>query len=170
MAYDKSDLVMTYQFAAPVKRVWKAWTQEEEIKKWWGPEGFTVTHIEFDFRVEGKYFYCMHRVNTHGGKGWDFCSGGIFRDIVEPNPGRAGKIVMIDSFMDKKGNKVPAAHYGKSENFPLETMIVATFKEEDGDTKLTLQYPDVGAINSKDLSNMKESWEQSLRKLGEALK
>lgn len=170
MAIDKSDIAVTYQFNAPPEKVWKAWTQEEEIKKWWGPDGYIVQHIEIDFRVGGKYLYCIRGVNGPGRKERDIWSGGVFRDIVSPNPGRAGKIVMIDSFMDEKGNKVPATYYGMNENFPLEMMIVVTFKEEDGDTKLTLQYPDAGGINTGDLSKIKEGWEQSMRKLGEMLK
>jgi len=169
MAIEKSDLVLTYQYDAHPAKVWKAWTHKNQIKKWWGPEGFAVTHIEIDFRVGGKYLYCIHRANVHGGKGWDFCSGGVFRDIAAPDSMRQGKIVMIDSFTDEKGNKVPASYYGRSENSPLEMMIVVTFKEEDGDTKLTLQCPDVGGMSSADLSKMKEGWEQSLRKLEKVL-
>lgn len=170
MAIEISDLVITYQFDAPPERVWKAWSQEEEIKKWWGPEGFVVRHIEIDFRIGGKYLYCIRGVYSHGGKERDFWNGGVFRDLVAPDSMRQGKIVMIDSFTDEKGNKVPAAYYGLSEKFPMEMMIVATFKEEDGDTKLTLQCPDVGGISSDDLSHLKEGWKQSLSKLGKTLK
>jgi len=165
MDNDNNDLAITYHFNASPERVWKAWTQEKEVKKWWGPEGFTAPHIKIDLRVGGKYFYCMRGVNSPGEKERDFWSGGVFRNIVAPDPGEPGKITMIDSFMDEKGNKVPAMYYGMSENLPLEMMIVATFKEEDGDTNFTLRYPDVGGISSADLSKIKKRWEQSLSKL-----
>lgn len=169
MESDKGDFVLTYQYNAHPARVWKAWTKKDQIKKWWGPEGFTVQHIKIDFRVGGKYLYCIRGVNSPGGKERDFWRGGVFRDIVSPDSMQPGKIVMIDSFTDEKGNIVPATYYGMSESFPLEMMIAVTFKEEDGDTKLTLQCPDVGGINPADLSHMKEGWEQSLRKLEKVL-
>lgn len=167
---EKNELVITYLFSAPPERVWKAWTEEEEIKKWWGPENFSSPYAEIDFRVGGKYLYCMRGVANPGEKERDFWSGGVFRDIVTPKTGVPGKIVMTDSFTDEKGNKVPATYYGMSEDFPLEMMIVVTFKNEDGDTKLTLQYPDMGGINAADLANMKEGWEQSLSKLEKTFK
>ncbi|MFA6096041.1 MAG: SRPBCC domain-containing protein [Candidatus Paceibacterota bacterium] len=169
MAIEKSDLIVTYQFNAPPAKVWKAWTHKNQIKKWWGPDGFVATHIEIDLRVGGKYLYCIRGVNSPGGKERDFWRGGVFRDISSPDSMQQGKIVMIDSFTDEKGNKVPASYYGMNENFPLEMMIAVTFKEEDGDTKLTLQCPDVGGISSDDLFKMKEGWKQSLRKLEKVL-
>lgn len=44
-------------FDAPREKVWKAWTDPELIKKWWGPKDFTAPRIEIDFRVGGKYLF-----------------------------------------------------------------------------------------------------------------
>ncbi|MES2240423.1 MAG: SRPBCC family protein [Bacteroidota bacterium] len=40
--------------------VFRAWTEPEHLKKWWGPAGFTNTFHEFDFRVGGKWSFIMH--------------------------------------------------------------------------------------------------------------
>jgi len=41
MSIKKKDLVFTRVFNAPVTQVWKAWTDAERVKKWWGPDGFS---------------------------------------------------------------------------------------------------------------------------------
>jgi len=38
----------------------RAWSEPEHLKYWWGPAGFTNTFIEFDFRVGGKWSFIMH--------------------------------------------------------------------------------------------------------------
>jgi uncharacterized protein YndB with AHSA1/START domain len=47
-------------FNAPRKLVYKAWTEPAHLKAWWGPNGFTNTFNEFDFRVGGKWKFVMH--------------------------------------------------------------------------------------------------------------
>lgn len=37
---DAKDLVVTRIFDAPVERVWKAWSEPEAVREWWGPTGF----------------------------------------------------------------------------------------------------------------------------------
>ncbi|GAB3894868.1 SRPBCC family protein [Larkinella knui] len=46
----------------PVKRelLFRAWSDPNHLKKWWGPAGFTNTFHEFDFRVGGKWRFTMH--------------------------------------------------------------------------------------------------------------
>ncbi|MDO8994676.1 SRPBCC family protein [Daejeonella sp.] len=38
----------------------RAWSEPEHLKNWWGPAGFTNTFNEFDFRVGGKWSFIMH--------------------------------------------------------------------------------------------------------------
>lgn len=40
--------------------VYRAWTDPEHLKNWWGPAGFTNTFHEFDLRVGGKWRFVMH--------------------------------------------------------------------------------------------------------------
>jgi uncharacterized protein YndB with AHSA1/START domain len=40
--------------------VFRAWSEPEHLKIWWGPNGFTNTFNEFDFRVGGKWSFIMH--------------------------------------------------------------------------------------------------------------
>ncbi len=34
-------VVVTRVFDAPVELVWKAWSDPEYVRQWWGPTGFT---------------------------------------------------------------------------------------------------------------------------------
>lgn len=45
---------------ATAELVFKAWSDPELLKNWWGPAGFTNTFDEFDFRVGGKWRFIMH--------------------------------------------------------------------------------------------------------------
>jgi uncharacterized protein YndB with AHSA1/START domain len=149
------------------KKVWKAWTDPEIVKKWWGPEGFWAPSIAIDLKVGGKYTYGMH-----GPKGseWDrdMYSSGVFKEIVENE-----KIVTTDYFSDKEGNKIKPSNEGQSADFPTEMTVTVTFEElEQNKTKLTIFYPK--AENEKQFeamlkSGMKEGWSSSLEKLAKII-
>ena len=47
-------------FDAPVKKVWDAWNDPEQVGKWWGPRGFTITTHSKDVRTGGSWSYIMH--------------------------------------------------------------------------------------------------------------
>jgi len=40
--------------------VFRAWSEPEHLKNWWGPAGFTNTFNEFNFRVGGTWSFIMH--------------------------------------------------------------------------------------------------------------
>lgn len=47
-------------YDAPVQAVWDAWTDPEQVAKWWGPRGFTITTHSKDLRPGGHWNYTMH--------------------------------------------------------------------------------------------------------------
>ena len=54
------EIVTTRIFNFPRQLVWKAWTDPDHLKKWWGPNGFTNTFHIFDFKVGGRWIFTMH--------------------------------------------------------------------------------------------------------------
>lgn len=54
------EIVTIRNFNFPRKQVYKAWTNPEYLKVWWGPKGFTNTFNIFDFRVGGRWSFVMH--------------------------------------------------------------------------------------------------------------
>jgi len=55
-----SEIVCSRIVNAPVGLVFRAWSEPEHLKIWWGPNGFTNTFNEFDFSVGGKWNFVMH--------------------------------------------------------------------------------------------------------------
>jgi len=152
------ELFITRILDAPRERVWKAWTEPELMKRWWGPKGFTTPYCEIDLRMGGKFLYCMRSP-----EGKDYWGTGVYREIVPLE-----RIVCTNSFADEKGNVVPATQYGMSADFPLEMLVTVTFEELEGKTKLTLRYVGIPAGADRDGANV--GWSQILDKLAEALK
>ena len=151
------ELIITRIFDAPRELVWKAWTDPDVFMQWWGPRGFTAPVSEIDLHVGGEYFNCMRSPD-----GQDFCSKGVYREIVEPE-----LLVMTDSFADKAGNIVPATEYGVGKGFPMEMRIKVNFEEQNGGTKLTIKHSDVQNISKTALGDMQQGWNESLDKLAE---
>lgn len=60
-APDTSDreIVITRLIDAPVARVWRAWTDNAEIVKWWGPHGFSDETTSREFKVGGLWKHVM---------------------------------------------------------------------------------------------------------------
>ena len=40
--------------------MWDAWTVPDQVAKWWGPRGFTLTTHSKDLRPGGQWRYTMH--------------------------------------------------------------------------------------------------------------
>jgi uncharacterized protein YndB with AHSA1/START domain len=55
-----SEIVSTRTVNAPQEIVFRAWSEPEHLKNWWGPNGFTNTFNVFDFQVGGKWSFIMH--------------------------------------------------------------------------------------------------------------
>jgi len=156
----EKELVISRIFDVPREIVWKAWTEPERAKEWWGPRTFTVPTVEMDLRAGGRYVICMRSSD-----GKDYWSTGNFREVSAP-----GRLVMTDSFADEKGNPVNASFYGMNPDYPMESLVTVTFDEEDGKTKFTLKYDDVSMIPKEDLAGMKQGWSESFDKLSEYVK
>jgi uncharacterized protein YndB with AHSA1/START domain len=73
------EIVATRVFDAPRAIVFKAWTDEKHLARWWGPNGFTITTDVMDFRVGGTWRFVMH-----GPDGRDFQNENVYVEIVEP--------------------------------------------------------------------------------------
>jgi uncharacterized protein YndB with AHSA1/START domain len=49
------EILITRVFDAPRDLVFDAWTKEEHLSKWWGPQGFTTTFQKFDMKPGGTW-------------------------------------------------------------------------------------------------------------------
>ncbi len=159
-----NEVVIERIFNAPIARVWDAWTKPEEASKWWGPKNFTAPHMKIDFRVGGKYVFCMHGNEGLPAEmvGKDFWSCGTYKEIIPLQ-----KIVCTDSFADKDGNAVSPQMYGMPPEVPLEIEITLTFEDLGDKTKMTLRH--VGMPAGLTQNQMIDGWNESFDKMDVSL-
>ncbi len=175
---EKKQIIIERIFNAPREMVWKAWTDPEMVKEWWGPEGFYAPSVKVDFRVGGKYIYAMH---GPAGSEWDkdMYSAGIYKEIV-PNE----KLVVTDYFSDSEGNMIDPTEEGQGPDMPKEMTVLVKFEdfEEDGPTspmaskgqvktKLSIIYTAENDQMYEGMikSGMREGWATSLDKMAKVV-
>jgi uncharacterized protein YndB with AHSA1/START domain len=144
-------------FDAPRGLVFKAWTEPERLKRWWGPRGYTVPYCEIDLREGGVFLFCMR--SPEGRDSW---GKGVFREIVAPE-----RLVLAMSFADVEGNVVPATYYGLSPDWPLERLTTVTFEELAGATRVVVR--DEGIPPGPDGDGTRQGWTEMLDGLAEYL-
>lgn len=151
-------LLVERTFDAPRELVWRAWTEPEHFRRWYGPQGFTSTTCEIDFRVGGRHLFGLRSPD-----GWGYWTTGVYREIVPLE-----RFVTTDSMADEQGNVVPAAHYGMGDDVPLETVVTVTFEDlGDGKTRLTLRQD--GWSDPGMAAGANAGWNQALDKLAMVL-
>lgn len=104
---------ITRLYDAPVEAVWNAWTDPEQVAKWWGPRGFTLTTHSKDLRPGGAWRYTMH-----GPDGVDY-----------PN--------VTQYYEVEKCSKLVYDHGGSDDRPPLFRVTVL-FSEVEGKTKMEM--------------------------------
>lgn len=112
---DSNQIRLTRVYDAPLHAVWDAWTIPEQIEKWWGPRGFTLTTHSKDLRPGGTWRYTMH-----GPDGVDYPNVATYH-VVEPL-----KTLVYD--------------HGATDDTPPLFHVTATFAEAQGRTTLDLVF------------------------------
>lgn len=137
---DKQTLRLERRLAAPPARVYRAFTNPNELRKWWGPEGFTTPEATLDVRVGGAYALTMKAPD-----GDLYYLSGKFR-VVDP-PQR-----LVYTWAWKEGG------YGG-----LQTLVTLEF---EADAKGTLLRVTHEAMTSDEmLGDHKDGWSSALGKL-----
>ena len=96
---DADNLTMTViaDFAAPVERVWSAYSDPRQLERFWGPPGWPATFTHWDHTVGGKANYTMTGPRGEKASGtWEF---------VEIDAPRS--FTVLDSFADENGTPDP---------------------------------------------------------------
>ena len=138
-----NQILITREFAAPRANVWRAYTEPELIKRWWAGRKGTVTSVDVDLRIGGRWRYVM----TANG-GFEVAFHGEFRMIDAPS-----LLINTEAF---EGVPDPEATAG---------LVTVTLTERDGRTYMELlcEYPDKAVrdavIDSGMESGMQESYD-----------
>jgi uncharacterized protein YndB with AHSA1/START domain len=73
---------ITRVFDAPRERVWRAWTEPEQLVRWWGKRGWTaqLDSIAMDVRPGGAF----RVVTVNDSDGREMVNDGVYLEVVEP--------------------------------------------------------------------------------------
>ena len=128
----KEDLVVTRIIDAPVEMVWKAWTEPEHVRKWWGPKYYTSPYCKIDLREGGRFVFCMRAPAEHGGQ--DTYTSGVYKKIVPIE-----YLEFTQGLSDKDGNPIDPQQVGMPPDFPAEIRTTVVFRAiRDDMTELTI--------------------------------
>jgi len=140
-AGDKTSLEIKRFINAPPARVYAAWADPAQLKKWWGPEGVQTRNFVADVRVGGKYQWDL--LNQEGE---EMTVHGEYRELV---PGR--KIVFTWAWYD-------------DEAWENRTSVVTIeLSGQDGGTELRLIHEQLPSEASRDRHN--DGWNSVLDRL-----
>jgi uncharacterized protein YndB with AHSA1/START domain len=146
----KKELTMTREFDAPRELVFKAWTDQELVKQWWGPNGVHNPVCEVDAKPGGLIHIVMEAGEELGKfKGTQWPMEGKFEEVVTPS-----KLVFTAN----------AINDGK---VILEHRTTVTFDEIDGKTKMNVHIVVTKALPGSEfaIQGMEQGWNQQLDKL-----
>lgn len=112
-------------YDAPIEAVWRAVTDPEQLKQWWGPDNVSAPECEVDLRVGGKFYIVMEAgegMGPYKGIKWPMLAE---YTVVEPN--------------SKLSYKAQAWTDGQKEETTIEQTTEITMVEENGKTKLNVK-------------------------------
>lgn len=151
----KKKLTITRIFDSSRDRVWKAWTDQKLLQKWWGPRGVTNPICEWDARPGGKIYIVMLAGKELGpSEGMKWPMNGTFKEVIPQS-----RLVFVGGALDD-------ADRG-SDTF-IEHEVSVDFKDLGGKTKMNLHLVITKARGPKApaaLQGMTEGWNQQIDKL-----
>jgi uncharacterized protein YndB with AHSA1/START domain len=109
------EIVIARTINAARERVWEAFTIEEQVVLWWGPDGFRNTNHEMDVRPGGVWSYTMH-----GPDGTNYPNRVRYIEVVPPE-----RLVYL--------------HDDGTDNPDEQFETTVTFMEREGKTVVTLR-------------------------------
>jgi uncharacterized protein YndB with AHSA1/START domain len=141
------EVTLTRTLDAPRELVFKAWTDAEHMKQWWGPHRFTNPVCEIDARPGGAIL-----IHMQGPDGTVYPMTGVFKEVVKPE-----RLVFTSSALDDDGTPL------------FENMNTITFAADGNKTILTVHTKVDKVANEEKvapmLAGMNEGWSQSLERL-----
>ncbi|MEE1885006.1 SRPBCC family protein [Pedobacter flavus] len=149
---ENNTILIKREFNAPLKTVWKAWSEPALLNKWWGPKPWYVETKSMDFKTGGHWLYVMI-----GPAGEQFWSKVHYREIKTEQ-----SITARDGFCDENGEM--------NSNFPQNDWV-NLFKHENGITTidLVLTFDNLEDLEQTVAMGFKEGFTIGLNQLEELL-
>lgn len=110
------ELVLTRVIDVPRAKLYRAWTDPEQLVKWFAPAPWTTSKAQLDVRAGGSSLVVMRSP-----EGQEFPNRGVYLEVVKNE-----KLVFTDAFVD--------AWQPSEKPFMVATL---TFEEHEGGTRYT---------------------------------
>lgn len=123
------ELLIERSFDAPLALVFRLWEERDHIMRWWGPEAFTTTELDWAL-VPGRPWRGAMASKQYGVSRF----GGVIREVE-----RERRIVFTFQWAAGGG---PADH--------PETLVTVTFAARDGKTVQTFHQAPFDSVESRD--------------------
>jgi uncharacterized protein YndB with AHSA1/START domain len=137
---EKPSLTLSRRYPVAPEKVWRAWTDAQAVRKWWGPgPGEPVSVAELDVRVGGRF-----RIVFGGPDGKAHECAGVYKEVV---PNR--KLVFTWSWPNSTPERV--------------SVVTIEFKKIDEGTELVFKHEQL--FDEKVRDDHKRGWSGSLDKL-----
>jgi len=146
----KQEFVISREFNAPRELVWKAFTEPDQMKQWWGPKGAEVLYCKMDLRPGGIFHYRMRYMNN------DMWGRFVYREIDPPK-----RIVFVSSFSDEQCG---ITRHPMAPTWPREMLSTVTFDEQAGKTTFTVRWIPINETDEEwkmfdtGRGSMKQGW------------
>jgi uncharacterized protein YndB with AHSA1/START domain len=124
----RKDVVVSRLFDAPLGRVWRAFTTDAEVMKWWGPQGFTSPAAKMDVRPGGVSLVCMRSP-----QGQDMWMTWAYTK-VEP----MRRLEYVQNISDENGNRLDPSTIGMGPEFPRDVATVVTLTPHGDKTEMKI--------------------------------
>jgi len=141
---EKPSLNLQRRYPVSPEKVWRAWTDPEAIKRWWGPGGNEpVSLAQLDVRVDGRF-----RIVFGGPQGTDHEVTGVYKEVV-PN------------------HKLAFTWTWPRTTPERESLVTLLFRPDGGGTELDFVHS--GLFDESVRDGHRRGWSESLAKLEQFL-
>ncbi len=125
---------------APRDAVFRAWTDPDELRRWWGPGEYATRHAEIDLRPGGAYLLVIQAA-----EGDPMHLAGTFQEVVAP------------------ARLVYSWRWVRGWSDPAESIVTVEFEDLGERTRVVLVHRGLEA--SPDPDGYRMGWESGLAKL-----
>jgi len=153
----QKELLITHLFDASPEIVFRAWTDLDQLKHWYAPDGCTIDFKTIDVKPGGKFHSCIH--DPIHGECWII---GTYIEVLPPE-----RLVFTMALSNENGHTTSAAEAGKPEGWPEEIITTVTFEPVLGQTKVTI-HQTVSEEKAKKIGAY-QSWIKMFNKLNRML-
>jgi uncharacterized protein YndB with AHSA1/START domain len=139
------EIALTRIFKASRQLVYDAFSKPEILKKWFGPQGWSLVTCAVDARVGGSFRFVLR---AHDGR--ELGMRGVYRELSPPDR---------------------SIHVERFDDFPGESQVTSVLTEQDGRTTLvaTIRYRSREERDAAIKSGMEHGAAESYDKLAEML-